>query len=153
MTTSSNIFPLVVARFMLACPFLIASVTTFVLLRDKATRGYAIEQNKALIRALGDLGKEVPQDKLAIFLAVLQGIGGFLMVFNHKFGGLLLTLYLLPVTLLTQQFWKEEHISLGPQQEVLASFLKNLGLLGGILMFMATTDGVPLKVKRKAHLD
>ncbi|GLI69249.1 hypothetical protein VaNZ11_013826 [Volvox africanus] len=153
MAAISNTFPLVLARFMLACPFLIASVTTFALLRDKATTGYVIEENKALIRALGDFGKQVPQDKLAIFLAVLQGMGGFLMVFNHKFGGLLLTLYLLPMTLLTQQFWKEEHISLGLQQEALVSFLKNFGLLGGILMFMATTDGVPLKVKRKAHLD
>ncbi|GIL86750.1 hypothetical protein Vretimale_15663 [Volvox reticuliferus] len=90
MTVSSNTFPLVIARFMLACPFLVASVTTLVLLQDTATAGYVTEQNIALISTLGDLGKQVPQDKLAVFLAVMQGMGGFLMVFNHKFGGLLL---------------------------------------------------------------
>ncbi|GIL86749.1 hypothetical protein Vretifemale_14990 [Volvox reticuliferus] len=98
MTVSSNTFPLVIARFMLACPFLVASVTTLVLLQDTATAGYVTEQNIALISTLGDLGKQVPQ-----------------------------MLYLLPVTLLTQQFWKEEHISLGLQQDALANFLKASG--------------------------
>ncbi|EFJ48515.1 hypothetical protein VOLCADRAFT_104697 [Volvox carteri f. nagariensis] len=151
---ASNSLPLVVARFLLACPFLVASMTTFALLKDKVTASYAIEQNRAVINTLGELGKQVPQDKLAVFLAVTQGLGGFLMVFNHKFGGILLVMYLLPMTLLTHQFWREEEYgSVQEQLDVLVRFLEDAAILGGLLMFITTTDGVPLKVKRKPHLD
>ncbi len=32
-----------------------------------------------------------------------------------------------------------------------AAAVQNIGLIGGVLYFMATSDGVPLKVKRKPH--
>ncbi|GLC37992.1 hypothetical protein PLESTB_000448200 [Pleodorina starrii] len=156
MASTSNSVPLVVSRFLLACPFLVASATTFALLKDGATAGYAIQQHQPVISAwerLGELGKRVPQEKLVVFLAVTQGMGGFLMVFNHKFGGLLLMLYLLPVTLLTHQFWSDGYRGLEAQHDALGNFLKNVALMGGVLLFMATTDEVPLKVKRKTHAD
>ncbi|GFR40919.1 hypothetical protein Agub_g1575 [Astrephomene gubernaculifera] len=153
MASRSNSLPLVVARFLLACPFLVASVMTFTLLHKKETSGNVVDQLSPITQALGEMGKDLPKEKLAVLLAVMQGIGGYLMVFNHKFGGLLLMTYLLPVTVLSHQFWKVDPSNFQEQLDVLGQFLKNIGLMGGILAFMASTDEVPLKVKRKDHME
>ncbi|KAG2442475.1 hypothetical protein HXX76_002561 [Chlamydomonas incerta] len=75
-------------------------------------------------------------------------MGGVLMVMNHHFGGFLLMLYLLSTTALNYQFWAVDAEKTAEQIEVLGRFLQGVGLMGGVVAFMATTDGVPLRVKR-----
>ncbi|KAG2448247.1 hypothetical protein HYH02_006831 [Chlamydomonas schloesseri] len=152
---------LVLARFLLAAPFLVSCAITFVLLNNNETRELAVGRVAPTVAALRQLGVELPAEfpaeKLAVLLAVTQGLGGFLMVMNHHFGGFLLMLYLLPTTALTQQFWAVDPARTAEQMEVLGRFLQGVGLMGGVLAFMATTDGVPLKIKRpqlhKQHTD
>ncbi|KAG2489645.1 hypothetical protein HYH03_011924 [Edaphochlamys debaryana] len=115
---------------------------------------YALEHVKpwkgALQRLLGR--EQAADDRLLLVLLVTQGLGAFLMVMNHRFGGALLLLYLLPATALLYPFWEVDP-ERGPLAEyaVLSEFLRNVAIMGGVIGFMITTDQVPLKVKRK-HL-
>lgn len=59
-------------------------------------------------------------------LAVLLGV-------KEKLGATMLVLFLIPATILMHQFWFVE----GPAREVqLSHFLKNLAILGGLLMII-----------------
>lgn len=76
----------------------------------------------------------VPWSTVLLTLAVLfELLGGLMVLFGYreKLGATLLLLSLIPVTLLFHSFWFFE----GPTRELqLTMFLKNLAILGGLLI-------------------
>ncbi|PNH05046.1 hypothetical protein TSOC_008738 [Tetrabaena socialis] len=149
--SASNSNVLVISRFLIATPFLISCA--FIFFDQKGAGGTGdltghitgafVEGLKDL---LGEPAAKWPWDKAPVMMAVVQGMGGFLIVMNHKFGGVLLMLYTVITTLVTHQFWLEGALS--GQISVLFEFFQNVAIMGGILAFISTTDEVPLKLKR-----
>ncbi|PYP42473.1 MAG: DoxX family protein [Gemmatimonadetes bacterium] len=77
----------------------------------------------------------VPMAGLLVPLAGLIALAGGLSIalgFHAKAGAWLLVLFLVPVTLTMHRFWAEKDPMLIQMQQV--NFLKNLALLGGVLL-------------------
>lgn len=71
---------------------------------------------------------------------VCEGLGGLLILLGLKprFGAFLLIIFLIPTTLLFHAFW---YLS-GPDFEMqMTNFLKNLSILGGLLILLAYGGG------------
>ncbi|ABW25301.1 DoxX [Acaryochloris marina MBIC11017] len=82
------------------------------------------------------IGKTLPlAPALAIGTIVFQLVGGLSLVMGYKvkLGALLLILFLIPATLVFHNF-------IGDPSQVNA-FLKNVGLIGGLLMVIYTGAG------------
>ena len=82
--------------------------------------------------------KGVPSPKLAIMgSGVLLLLGGLSMLLGVKpfIGGMLLILFLVPVTFTMHNFWKDQDPGMKMSNNV--NFYKNLALLGAGLMIMA----------------
>ena len=79
----------------------------------------------------------VPLANIAVPLSGVMAIAGGLMIalgFQARLGGILLALFLIPVTLYMHAFWK---VSDPMQHQMqLVNFMKNLALLGGSLAFI-----------------
>jgi uncharacterized membrane protein YphA (DoxX/SURF4 family) len=84
----------------------------------------------------------IPQSEMAVAVnaAVMVGAGLLLgLSILPKVAATLLIGSMLPTTLVGHAFWKEEP---GPARENhLIQFLKNLGLIGGLLMVIADREG------------
>lgn len=88
----------------------------------------------------------VPMANIAVPLSGVMAIVGGLMIalgFQARLGGILIALFLIPVTLFMHAFWK---VSDPMQHQMqLVNFMKNLALLGGALTFIYFGAG-PLSV-------
>jgi len=72
--------------------------------------------------------------------AVIEIAGGLslLIGFKARWGALLLILFLIPTTLIFSSFWNEPAETYNLQ---MIEFLKNLGIIGGLLYVLATGAG------------
>ena len=75
---------------------------------------------------------------LAATLMELLGGLSVLLGMKEKWGATLLALFLIPVTLIMHQFWFVEG---GMREQQLAHFLKNLAILGGLLVIILQGTG------------
>jgi putative oxidoreductase len=77
---------------------------------------------------------------LVLIIATLfEGIGGLfvLLGFKVRFGAALLILFIIPTTLVMHPFW----LTSGPEKMIqMAMFMKNLAILGGLLILAAKGD-------------
>jgi putative oxidoreductase len=88
----------------------------------------------------------VPLANIAVPLSGAMAIAGGLMIalgFQARLGGILIALFLIPVTLFMHAFWKVSDPMLHQMQ--LVNFMKNLALLGGSFAFIYFGAG-PLSV-------
>ncbi|MFC7487740.1 DoxX family protein [Knoellia sp. CPCC 206453] len=83
--------------------------------------------------------------------AVAMVGGGALLATGHvpRLASTVLAGALLPTTLAAHAFWNESDPQTRAQQKI--QFLKNLGLLGGLLLAAVDTDGKP-SLSYRAHL-
>ncbi|OLT13146.1 hypothetical protein BJF78_22560 [Pseudonocardia sp. CNS-139] len=85
-----------------------------------------------------------PSDETLIRIdAVVKIVGGGMLAFGilPRVAATALAASLVPTTLSAHRFWEEEDPERKRQQEV--HFLKNVGLLGGLLIAAADTEGRP----------
>lgn len=73
----------------------------------------------------------------AIFVLIL---GGLLILTGYRssFGALLLLFYWVPVTFIVHSFWNDPH---EVQREQSVEFMKNVAIIGGLLMVMVNGSG------------
>jgi len=93
--------------------------------------------------------KGVPMPEAAVLGAgILLMIAGLslLLGFAPKVGIAAAALFLVPVTLMMHQFWKEEGAA---RTADLINFTKNFGLLGAVLMLAAVPEPWPLSVDQR----
>lgn len=113
-------------RILLALLFVLSGIQKFA----------AWSQTAAFMEAQG-----VPAAPLFLALAALIEIGGALAIMTGTFtrpAALLLFLYLIPVTLVFHNFWALE----GAERQVqLVNFLKNLSIMGGLLLVVGYGAG------------
>jgi putative oxidoreductase len=85
----------------------------------------------------------VPWTPLLLLVATLfELLGGLslLIGYKDKLGATLLIFFLIPTTILMHQFWFVD----GSMREMqLAHFLKNLAILGGLLLFVSPEENAP----------
>lgn len=79
---------------------------------------------------------------LLLFATLFELCGGLsiLLGYREKLGAILLILFLIPATVLMHQFWFVE----GAMRELqLTHFLKNLAILGGLILFTLQEADAP----------
>lgn len=89
----------------------------------------------------------MPAVPLFLVLAIVFELGGSLMLllgFRARFGALMLILFLIPTTLIFHHFW-----SFPPAEKQMQTinFMKNLAIMGGLLMVIAHGSG-PMSLDR-----
>jgi putative oxidoreductase len=82
---------------------------------------------------------------LSGLLAVLGGLS-VMLGYKARFGGLLLILFLVPVTLMMHNFWAIEDAAEAGNQMI--HFMKNLGMLGGVILVACFGAG-PISLDHK----
>src|SRR3954464_15420612 len=83
--------------------------------------------------------KGVPTSLLAIATALeLLGAVSVVLGFKARWGALALLIFLVPVTLVFHNFWA---VAPAQQQDQLVNFLKNVAILGGILIILSRGAG------------
>jgi putative oxidoreductase len=95
--------------------------------------------------------KELPLIPLLLVAAIITELAGGLSVllgWKTRWGALLLFLYLIPTTLVFHNFWA---LSGTEMQMQLMHFLKNLSIMGGLLLG-AASDDVALIAERPAYV-
>src|SRR5262245_33902000 len=100
--------------------------------------------------AAGMAAKGVPFAELALVVSiVVEILGGIMLVFGCKarWGALALFLSLVPVTLLSHNFCA---LALAQYHNQFNHFMKNLGLMGAMLLVMAFGAG-PFSVDERRH--
>lgn len=93
-------------------------------------------------------GKGLPMAEALLALTIVIEIGAALMIiagYKARLGALALFLWMIPVTFLFHNFWA---VPAAEQQVQQIMFLKNLGLMGGMLFLMAFGSG-PMSLDRK----
>jgi putative oxidoreductase len=78
--------------------------------------------------------KGIPLASVALVVTLFIEIGGGLLVltgYKAKFAALVIALWLIPVTLVFHHFWG---IPADQQQEQMVNFLKNVAIMGGLLV-------------------
>jgi len=86
-------------------------------------------------------GKGIPLASVALVITLLIEIGGGLLVltgFQAKYAALVIALWLIPVTLVFHHFWG---IPGEQQQEQMVNFLKNVAIIGGLLILVYASPG------------
>ncbi len=84
-------------------------------------------------------GKGIPLAPVALAITLLIEIGGGLLVltgFKARYASLVIALWLVPVTLVFHNFWAAPAAQ---QQEQMANFLKNVAIIGGLLVLAYTS--------------
>ena len=126
MANSSNSAVPLVGRILLAAIFLISGC--FKIMGYSQIVGYAA-------------AKGLPLASVAIVCAiVVEFLGGIgvLLGFKTRIAAWLLFLYLIPATLVFHNFWKLQGME---QQDSMIHFLKNLAIMGGLLILAANGPG------------
>ncbi|HZE23769.1 MAG TPA: DoxX family protein [Blattabacteriaceae bacterium] len=78
--------------------------------------------------------KGIPLASVALVITLFIEIGGGLLVltgYKAKYAALMIALWLIPVTLVFHHFWG---IPADQQQEQMVNFLKNVAIMGGLLV-------------------
>ena len=89
--------------------------------------------------AAGMGAKGIPLATVALALTLLIEIGGGLLLlsgFKAQHAALVIAIWLVPVTLVFHNFWG---VPAAQQQEQLTHFLKNLSIMGGLLVTAAAS--------------
>jgi putative oxidoreductase len=79
-------------------------------------------------------GKGIPLASVALVITLLIEIGGGLLIltgYQAKYAALVIALWLIPVTLTFHHFWG---IPAEQQQDQMVHFLKNVAIVGGMLI-------------------
>lgn len=95
----------------------------------------------------------LPQDaeKLVQLNGAVMVAAGSLMAIGkfRRLAALALIASIVPTTYAGHRFWEEDDEATKAQQRI--HFLKNLGLLGGLILEAVDTEGAPTRKWRKAH--
>lgn len=92
--------------------------------------------------------KGLPMVEVLLAITIVIEIGGALMLilgWKARLGAAALFLWMIPVTFMFHNFWA---IPPADQQMQMIMFMKNLGLMGGMLYIMAFGSG-PMSVDKK----
>ena len=84
-------------------------------------------------------GKGIPLATVALVISLFVEIGGGLMVltgFKAKYAALVMAVWLVPVTLVFHHFWG---IPAAQQQDQMVNFLKNVAIMGGLLVLASAS--------------
>lgn len=87
------------------------------------------------------LAAMIPWTPVLLLTATLfELLGGLsiLLGYKEKWGAVLLALFLVPTTIIMHQFWFVEG---GAREMQMAHFLKNLAILGGLILFIQQGSG------------
>lgn len=86
------------------------------------------------------------QDLLVTGAIILLVLGGIMVLIGYRssFGSILLLLYYIPVTFIVHSFWNDP---VNVQRIQAIMFMKNLAIMGGLLMIIVNGSG-PYSVKR-----
>jgi putative oxidoreductase len=127
-----------IARPLLAAPFVSGGVET---LRNPGPRVEKAETVAPQIAERLPLPDET--DQLVKVNAAVQVAAGVLLSIGRlpRLAAGALALSLVPTTLAGHRFWEEEDASRRAQQQI--QFVKNLGLLGGLVLAAVDTEGAP----------
>ena len=101
-----------------------------------ASKIIAFDQTVQMMASSG-----VPAAQIMLVVAIIFELGGGILVFLGlftRFGGLLLFLFMIPVTFYFHPFWGMEGNQMVAQMQ---HFLKNLAMLGGALYIMVAGGG------------
>ena len=92
--------------------------------------------------------KGMPMVPLFLIGAIVFELGGGLSVllgFKTRTGALVLSIFLIPATLIFHNFWTLDGME---QQMQMAMFMKNFSILGGLLLLMAFGPG-PISIDNR----
>jgi putative oxidoreductase len=84
-------------------------------------------------------GKGIPLASVALVITLFIEIGGGLMVltgFKVRYAALVMAVWLIPVTLVFHHFWG---IPAEQQQDQMVNFLKNVAIMGGLLVLASAS--------------
>ena len=79
-------------------------------------------------------GKGIPLASVALVITLLIEIGGGLMLltgYKARYAALVIAVWMVPVTLVFHNFWA---VPAAQQQDQMINFLKNLAIIGGLLV-------------------
>ena len=127
-----------IARPLLAASFVSGGVDT---LRNPGPR---VEKAETVASPLAEsLSLPGDTDQFVKINAAIQVAGGVLLAVGRlpRLAALALAGSLVPTTLAGHRFWEEEDDGRRAQQQI--HFLKNLGLLGGLILAAVDTEGAP----------
>ncbi len=102
---------------------------------------------EAMTMSVADVGLPAPMIAVVIsgILLVLAGVS-FLLGFQPPIGVLAAALFFVPVTLIMHDFWALDDPM--ERQQELSIFLRNVGMLGSLLLFLAIPRPWPLSLDR-----
>lgn len=132
MTDIINKFGPVVGRILLAIIFLVSGIGKIG--GFAGTAGYM-------------LSKGLPMVEVLLVITIAIEVGGALMLilgWKAKLGAAALLLWMIPVTIMFHNFWA---MPPADQQMQMIMFMKNLGLMGGMLYIMTYGSG-PVSLKK-----
>jgi putative oxidoreductase len=146
-----------IARPLLASMFVAGGVDSIRHAKEKAPAA------EAVIRRIGERVPRLPDDPVAVVRldGAAKVVGGTALALGilPRLASVGLAASLVPTTLAAHRFWTFEDPSVRAQQRI--QFLKNCGLLGGLLLAAVDTEGkpslawwarrVPGSVKHAAH--
>jgi putative oxidoreductase len=139
-----------IARPLLASMFIAGGVDA---VRDPDGKVKAAE---AVMQPLRDILPVLPQDTATLVRLngmVQAGAGAFLAIGKfRRLAALMLIGSIIPVTYAGHRFWEEVDDDVRAQQRI--HFLKNLGLLGGLILAALDTEGAPSlgwRARRRAN--
>ena len=133
-----------IARPLLAAPFVYGGISTLRKPQDRVPGAAPIVDKVAEV-ADKQLPVQVPRDveQWVKADAALKVVAGTLFGLNRlpRLTALVLSVSIVPTTLAGHRFW--EHDDPKERFGQLSHFLKNLGLLGGLLLAVVDTEGKP----------
>jgi putative oxidoreductase len=136
MSTSSNSILPLVARILLATTFIVPGLLKI--------PGYSMTVAYASMKGLPLASVSIV---CAIVLEVLGGVA-LLIGFQTRIAAWVLFVYLIPTTLIFHNFWAIKVME--QQQDNMVHFLKNLAIMGGLLLLAAYGPGAYSLDERKA---
>lgn len=89
--------------------------------------------------------KGIPLATVALVITILIEVGGGLLLltgFKARYAALVIAVWLVPVTLVFHNFWG---VPAAQQQEQMINFLKNLAIIGGLLVTASASTATAKK--------
>lgn len=136
-----RIFFATAARFFISLVFLAGAINKILHWHESERSLHAIlcewQSNLGFSDSAHDcLGLLIPFTPILLLLATFMELIGSLSVLlgiKEKLGGWLLSLFLIPTTIVMHQFWFVDGMM---REQQLAHFLKNLAILGGLMVII-----------------
>ncbi len=135
-----------IARPLLAAVFVNSGIDTLLNPGPRVTRAEPLVPKLAEVFSLPEDTDQLVRVNAGVQVAagVLLGIG-----LLPRLAATALAISLVPTTLAGHPFWEEDDPAAHAQQQT--QFLKNAGLLGGLVLAMFDTEGAPSVVWRTKH--